>query len=110
MKRCLSALDNGKHGLVFPSGCAAASAVLLMLKAGDHIVSSCETYGGTRTQFLHYTKIQGIEIDFVDSTDMKLIESAIKSNTRVKLFFHISRHQSLLIILKPICGNLVDLD
>lgn len=43
-----------------------------------------EQYGGTRLLFLDYVKIQGIEIDFVDSTNLKAVEGAIKSNTKVK--------------------------
>lgn len=85
LARCLAALDNGKHSLIFPSGCATTSAVLHLLQTGDHIVSCSETYGGTRTLFLNQAKAKGIQVDFVDSTDVKTIETAIKSNTKVKL-------------------------
>lgn len=83
LERCLAALDNAKHGVVFPSGCAAVTALLHLLKSGDHIVSCVEQYGGTRLIFLDYVEIQGIEIDFVDSTDLKQVEAAIKPNTKV---------------------------
>lgn len=83
LERCLASLDNGKYGLVFPSGCGAMSAVLHLLKSGEHMLCSQETYGGTRTLFNHYTKSTGIEIDYVDSTDINLIKAAIKPNTRV---------------------------
>ena len=86
LETCLASLDNGKHSLVFPSGCGATTAVLHLLKTGDHIISGCETFGGTRTIFTHYTESLGIEIDFVDSTDANLVKLAIKSNTRVKDF------------------------
>ncbi|XP_055298497.1 putative cystathionine gamma-lyase 2 [Sitodiplosis mosellana] len=86
LERCLAALDNGKHGLVYPSGCAAITALLHLLKQGDHIVSAAEQYGGTRSLFLDYIEIQGIEIDFVDSTDLKQIDDAIKPNTKLMFF------------------------
>lgn len=86
LERCIAALDNGKHGLIFPSGCATTSAVLHLLETGDHIVSCTESYGGTRTLFLNEAKAKGIEVDFVDSTELKLVEKAIKSNTKVKFF------------------------
>lgn len=86
LARCLAELDNGKHGLIFPSGCGAVTAVLHMLKSGDHIVSGAETYGGTRTLFLDESKKHGIEVDFVDTTDMKLVQNAIKRNTKVKKY------------------------
>lgn len=81
----MAALDNAKYGLAYPSGCAAVTALLHLLKPGDHIVSAAKQYGGTRALFLDHVAIQGIEIDFVDSTDLKAIESAIKPNTKVFL-------------------------
>lgn len=86
LERCLATLDNGKYGLVYPSGVAAVTALLHVLKAGDHILSCNEQYGGTRLLFLDYVKIQGIELDFVDATDVKQVEGAIKPNTKVRQF------------------------
>lgn len=83
MGRCLAALDNGKYGLIFSSGCATTSAVMHLLETGDHILCCSETYGGTRTIFLTQIKTHGIEVDFVDSTNVDLFASSIKSNTRV---------------------------
>ncbi|XP_055298496.1 cystathionine gamma-lyase-like [Sitodiplosis mosellana] len=83
LARCLAALDNGKYGLIFPSGCATTTAVIHLLQTGDHILSCSETYGGTRTIFLTQAKMQGIEVDFVDSTNVELFASAIKPNTRL---------------------------
>lgn len=86
LENCLAALDNGKHGLVFPSDCATTTAVLHLLKPGEHILSCSETSGKTRTIFLTQVKMQGIEVDFVDSTDVEFFASAIKPNTRVSVF------------------------
>lgn len=68
---------------MYPSGVAAVTALLHLLKAGDHILSCDEQYGGTRALLSDYVKIQGIGLDFVDSTDLKQIERAIKPNTKV---------------------------
>ena len=87
LESCLAALDNGKHALAYPAGVAAVTALLYLLKHGDHIVSCAEQYGGTRSLLLEYVEIQGIEIDFVDATVLKNIENAIKPNTKV--FFYI---------------------
>lgn len=83
----MAALDNGKYGLVFPSGFGATTAVLHLLKTGDHILSNSESYEGTRTLLRHFVKTLGIEIDYVDMSDGNLIKEAIKSNTRVRFFF-----------------------
>lgn len=83
----MASLDNAQYGLVYSSGCAAVMALLHTLKTGDHIVSCSELYGGTRLIILDYIAIQGIEIDFVDATDVKCIERAIKPNTKVMKLF-----------------------
>lgn len=80
----MASLDNGKYGLVYPSGVGAIAAILHMLKAGDHIVSGDEQYGGTHALLLDYTKMHGIDLDFVDCTDLKQVENALKPNTKVK--------------------------
>lgn len=83
LERSLAALDNGKYGLAYSSGCAASSALLHLLKQGDHIVSCAEQYGGTRSLILDYSEIQGVELDFVNPTNLNEIEDAIKPNTKV---------------------------
>lgn len=83
LARCIAELDNGKHALIFPSGICTTTALLHLLKSGDHILSCSETYGGTRTLFADQFKMRGIEVDFVDTTDLKLVENAIKPNTKV---------------------------
>lgn len=83
LQRCIAGLDKAEHCLVYPSGCAAATGLLNLLKPGDHYLASNENYGGPRTLFERYSKHQGIEIDFVDATDTKSVEEAIKPNTRV---------------------------
>lgn len=92
LAKCLAALDNGKYGLVFPSGCGTTTAVLHLLKTGDHILSCSETYGGTRTLFLDQFQMHEIEVDFVDTTDLKLIANAIKPNTRVSVPFFFRKY------------------
>lgn len=79
----MAALDNAKHCLAYPAGCAAVTALLHLMKQGDHIISCIEQYGGTRSLLLDYTENQGIQLDFVNSTVLEEIENAIKPNTKV---------------------------
>jgi cystathionine gamma-lyase/cystathionine beta-lyase/cystathionine gamma-lyase/homocysteine desulfhydrase len=61
---------------------AAISAVATFAKAGDHVVVSDNTYGGT---FRLYSKIfanLGIDFSFVDTRDVSIVERAIRKNTR----------------------------
>lgn len=86
LQRCIAGMDEAKYCLVYPSGCSAITALLRLLKPGDHFVASNENYGGPRTLFELYCKNQGIDSDLVDPTDIKLIERTIKPNTRVYKF------------------------
>src|ERR1700759_3390486 len=47
LEACLAALEGAAHGVAFGSGCAATTAVLLTLKAGDHVLVGDDVYGGT---------------------------------------------------------------
>src|SRR6186713_58259 len=47
LEQCLAALEGASHGLAFGSGCAAATALLLTLKSGDHVLVGDDVYGGT---------------------------------------------------------------
>lgn len=89
LERCLASLDNAEHALVYPSGCAAIYAVLHLLKPGDHFISCLEQYGGTRMLFDDFASAQAMTVDFIDTTDIKKVEEAIKSNTKVYFFFQI---------------------
>src|ERR1044071_416375 len=47
LERNVAAIESGKAGFAFASGMAAIGAIATMLKAGDHVVVSDNTYGGT---------------------------------------------------------------
>ncbi|MGH9441005.1 MAG: trans-sulfuration enzyme family protein [Thermoanaerobaculia bacterium] len=78
----LAVLEKGAAARCFASGMAAISAVATFAKAGDHVLVSDNTYGGT---FRLYTKVlasQGIEFTFVDTRDLALVERSLRKNTR----------------------------
>ncbi|HLN81035.1 MAG TPA: PLP-dependent aspartate aminotransferase family protein, partial [Thermoanaerobaculia bacterium] len=67
----------------FASGMAAITAVSTFVKAGDHVVCSNLTYGGT---YRYFTKIQaryGVEFTFVDTADEKGVRRAMRPNTKL---------------------------
>src|SRR5262245_34482180 len=47
LERNIAAIEAGKAGFAFASGMAAIGAIATLLKAGDHVVVSDNTYGGT---------------------------------------------------------------
>ncbi len=79
----LAVLEGGAGARAFASGMAAAAAISTFLKAGDHVVCSNMTYGGT---YRYYTKIQaryGVEFSFVDTADPEEVCRAFRPNTRL---------------------------
>lgn len=79
----IAALEKGKYGLAFSSGVAAAHALMSLVKQGDHVIVSNNVYGGTYRLYELNMKDYGIEFSWVDATDVKNIEAAVKSNTKM---------------------------
>ncbi|CAO4364837.1 unnamed protein product [Caenorhabditis nigoni] len=87
LQKNLAALEDAKHCQVFSSGLAATSAIINLLKTGDHIVCSDDVYGGTQ-RYIRRVAVpnHGLEVDSVDLTDVKNLETAIKPNTKMVWF------------------------
>ncbi|MCL5612255.1 MAG: O-acetylhomoserine aminocarboxypropyltransferase/cysteine synthase [Chloroflexi bacterium] len=84
LEQRLADLEGGVGGLAASSGHAAQTMVVLTLcGAGDHIVSSSRLYGGTYNQFSYTFPRLGIDVTFVDPSDPKNFEKAIRPNTKV---------------------------
>ncbi len=83
LEACLAALEGGKHGVAFGSGCAATTAILLMLKTGDHVLSGDDLYGGTFRIFDSVMKPFGLDATFMDMTDPAKVRAAIRPNTKL---------------------------
>ena len=83
-ERCIADLESGTAGFAFASGLAAEAAVLELLSAGDHIVSSEDLYGGTFRLFERVRRrTMGLDLSLVDLRDFDAVEAAIKPNTRM---------------------------
>jgi cystathionine beta-lyase/cystathionine gamma-synthase len=78
----LAALEGGTASRVFASGMAAINAICTMLKSGDHLVCSDNMYGGTPRLFNQILANYGLEFTYVDTSDVRAVERAIRKNTR----------------------------
>jgi cystathionine beta-lyase/cystathionine gamma-synthase len=79
----LTVLEGGAGARAFASGMAAITAVSTFVEAGDHVVCSNLTYGGT---YRYFTKIQaryGVEFTFVDTANEDAVRRAMKANTKL---------------------------
>ncbi len=79
----LASLEGGVAARVFGSGMAAINAIASMLKAGDHVVCGDDLYGGTPRLFNQVLTGFGLEFSYVDTSDTKNVERAIRKNTRM---------------------------
>jgi len=80
----LAELEGTEAARVFASGMGAiTSAVLALLKSGDHIVAQRDIYGGVTKFFSDWLPRLGIETTLVDTTDYQQYEQAIRPNTRL---------------------------
>jgi cystathionine beta-lyase/cystathionine gamma-synthase len=69
--------------LVFSSGMGAATTALLLLREGDHVVSSRDVYGGSYRLFIRVLEPFGLKFSFVETSNLKMLEKAITRKTRL---------------------------
>ena len=80
----IAALEGGVGAVCTASGQAALTlAVMTLMDAGSHIVSSQSIYGGSHNLFMHTLPRFGIETSFVDPRDPAAFKAAIRPNTRL---------------------------
>ena len=83
LEACIAAVENGKHGIAFASGCATTDAVLHLLSAGDHVVACDDLYGGTYRLFTKVLARFGIEFTFADLSDPASLRQHLRPNTKM---------------------------
>jgi cystathionine beta-lyase/cystathionine gamma-synthase len=79
----IAAIEGGKAACAFASGMAAIDAITTMLQAGDHVVVTDNTYGGTFRLFDKVLTRYGLEFSYVDTSDPDVMERAMRPNTKM---------------------------
>ena len=80
----IAALEEGEAAVATSSGMGAISSTLwTILKAGDHIVTDKTLYGCTFALMCHGLTRFGIDVTFVDTSNLDEVKNAMKENTRV---------------------------
>jgi cystathionine beta-lyase/cystathionine gamma-synthase len=79
----LAALEGGIASRVFASGMAAINVICTMYKSGDHVVCGNNLYGGVPRLFNQVMADFGMEFTYVDTSDVKNVERAMRKNTRM---------------------------
>jgi cystathionine beta-lyase/cystathionine gamma-synthase len=83
LERNVAAIESGRAGYAFASGMAAIGAIATMLEAGDHVIVTDNTYGGTFRLFDKVLTRYQLSFSYVDTSRLELIEEAIRPETRM---------------------------
>ncbi len=83
LEKNIAAIEGGQAAFAFASGMAAINAITTMLKSGDHVVVTDNTYGGTYRLFEQVLRQYQLSFTYVDTSQPDLIEAAIQPNTRM---------------------------
>ena len=83
-ERCVADLENGARAFAFASGLAGMATVLETLDSGAHIVASDDLYGGTFRLFERVRRRSAnLQFTFVDLSDVSVLKTAVRSETRM---------------------------
>jgi cystathionine beta-lyase/cystathionine gamma-synthase len=83
LERNIAAIEGGVEGFAFASGMAAIGAIATMLKSGDHVVVSDNTYGGTFRLFDKVLTRYQLSFSYVDTSSLDEVERAMTPATRM---------------------------
>ena len=99
----IAALENGAAALALSSGAAATTyAIQNITRAGDHIVSDKQIYGGTYNLFANTFRDMGVETSFVDGSNPENFAKAVKPNTKAIFFETLGNPNSSIIDIEAV--------
>ncbi len=102
LQQRITSMEEGIASVVFATGMAAISSTMLsLLRAGDHVVSSAFLFGNTNSFFGTLQNL-GIEVSFVDATEVAEVEAAVTENTRLVFVETIANPATQVADLKKI--------
>jgi cystathionine gamma-synthase len=79
----IAALEGAHEALLFGSGMAAATSVVLALPPGSHVVAPQVCYWGFRDWLINEAPLFGYRVDLADMTDTAAVRAAIKPDTKL---------------------------
>jgi cystathionine beta-lyase len=85
LEQQLANLESAAYACVFSSGMAAITAVARRLEIGDEIIAGNDLYGGTVRLLDQVLSRSGIDVNYVDTTDLDKVRGSLSSRTRLLL-------------------------
>ncbi|HSH37683.1 MAG TPA: PLP-dependent transferase [Chthoniobacterales bacterium] len=83
LELALAAVEGGSDAAAFGSGIAASAAVFQALRPGDHVVAAAEAYHGTGKLLRDICIPWGLQVAFVDMTNLEAVAAAVTPRTRM---------------------------
>ena len=85
LETAIADLEGGAGGYAFSTGMAAVTAVLLLYRAGDHLIAVEDCYGGTYRVLDKVFSQFGLTVTFVDGSRAQEVEASVRPNTKAIL-------------------------
>jgi cystathionine gamma-synthase len=83
LEQGISALEGGAVAAAFSSGTGATMSIVQALAPGDHVLAHVDAYYGTTRLLREIFLRWGLEVDFVDMSDLAAVKKALKQNTKL---------------------------
>jgi cystathionine gamma-synthase len=83
LEQGIAALEGGAGAAAFASGTGATMAIFQALSPGDHVLAHVDAYYGTSRLLREIFLRWGLQIDFVDMSDLAAVKKALRSKTKV---------------------------
>lgn len=82
LEKLIADIEGGARGFAFGSGMAAITAVVHLFSSGDHLILTDDVYGGSFRVMTKVFNRFGIDVSFVDTTDLDAVKSEIRPETK----------------------------
>jgi cystathionine beta-lyase len=83
LENLVAQLEGGHTGVAFGSGLAAIDAVIKLLQSGDEVIAVDDIYGGAYRLFEQVYRKFGINVNYVDTTNVETVFNAITPKTKL---------------------------
>jgi len=83
LEEALTALEGGSGGVCTSTGTSAALVALQLVDHGGHVIATRDCYGGTFRLLNHLARTAGLEVSYVDLSDLAAFRAAIRPSTRL---------------------------
>ena len=101
----IALIEGAEDAFATASGMAAVSGALTsMLKAGDHVVSSSALFGSCHYVLDEVLRRFGVEVTFVDGTDLDQWRAALRPDTAAVFFESVSNPALEVVDIRAVCG------